>query len=125
MAVHPGEVAVIPLHTTLGVTLVLIDIGLEAVYAAKGADAGEAAAEALGRALLKEIRVSSTPYHGRALEGRECHRLTAKYPLICDALAPFLPAEQLASLRAGWTDWGAIIGTLNLAADVPEAEIKS
>lgn len=125
MAVHPGEVAVIPLHTTLGVTLVLIDIGLEAVYAAKGADACETAAEALGRALLKDIRVRPTPHQGRALEKREFHRLTAKYPLICDPLASFLPAEQLASVRVGWTDWGAIIGTLNRAADVPDADIMS
>lgn len=39
----------------------LIDRVLEAVYAAKGAEACETAAEALGRALLKDIRVSRTP----------------------------------------------------------------
>lgn len=47
----------------------MIDRVLEAVYAAKGAEACETAAEALGRALLKDIRVSPTAYHGGALEG--------------------------------------------------------
>jgi len=51
MAVDPAEVAVIPLHTTLGGTLSLIDLGLEAVYDARGPDACLEAAEALGRTL--------------------------------------------------------------------------
>jgi len=125
MAVDPAEVAVIPLHTTLGGTLSLIDLGLEAVYDAGGPDACLEAAEALGRTLLEDISVSSAPYHGGALEGRECHRLTAKYPLICAALAPYLSAGKLAALRTGWTDWSAIVGTLNTAADVPLDEIES
>ena len=125
LAVDPAEVSVIPLHTTLGGTLTLIDLGLEAAYEAGGADACLEAAEALGRALLEDVRVSPAPYHGGALEGRECHRLTAKYPLVCAALAPYLPTGKLAALRTGWTDWAAIVGTLNSAADIPLTEIES
>ena len=79
----------IPSHTTSGGTLTLIDLDLEAAYEARDADACLQTAEALGRALLADIRVSPAPYHGGALEGHECHRLTAKYPLICAALSPY------------------------------------
>jgi len=125
MAVYPEEIAVIPLHATLGGTLTVIDLGLEAVYEAKGAAACIEAAESLGRTLLEDIRVSPVPYHGGALEGRACHRTSAKYPLICDALAPYLAVDKLASLRAVWTDRAAIVGTLNTASDVPLADIES
>ena len=64
-------------------------MGLEAAYEAGGADACLETAEALKRAQLEDIRVSRAPYHGGALEGRECHRLTAKNPLVCAALAPY------------------------------------
>jgi len=125
MAVDSAEVAVIPLHTPLVGTLALIDLDLEAIYDAGGPDACLEAAEALGRILFKDISVSPAPDHGGALEGRECHRRTAKYPLICAALAPYLSAGKLAALRTGWTDWAAIVGTLNTAADVPLVEVES
>jgi len=101
MAVDPAEVAVIPLHTTLGGTLSLIDLGLEAVYDSGGPDACLEAAQALGRILLGDIRVSPAPYHGGDLEGHECHRLAAKCALMCATLAPYLSAGKLAALRTG------------------------
>jgi len=82
MAVDPADFAVIPLHKTLGGTLSLIDLGLEAVDDVGGPDACLQAAEARGRTLLEHVSVSPAPYHGGALEGRETHGLTAKYHLI-------------------------------------------
>jgi len=125
MAVYPAVVAVIPSNTTLGGTFVLIDLRFEAVYEAKGAAACVEAAEALGRTQLDDIRVSPVPYHGGALEGRECHRVSEKYPLVCEALAGYLALEKLATLRAGWADWAATVGTLNTVADVLLEEVES
>ena len=113
------------MHATLGGTLTLIELGLEAVYEAKRAAACIEAAASLGRTLLEDIRVRPVPYHGGAMEGRECHRNSAKYPLVCGALAPYLAVDKLATLRAGWTEWAAKVGTLNTASDVPLAEIES
>lgn len=79
----------------------------------------------LGRSLMQDIGVSPVPRHGGALEGREGHRLSAKYPLICGTLAPYMSGDMLAALRRGWADCAAIFGTLNTAADVPFAEIES
>jgi len=101
MAVDPAEVAVILLHRTLGGTLSLMDLSLEAVYDTGGPDACFEAAKALGRTVLGDISVSPAPYHGGALDGRECQRLTAKYPLILAALGPYLSAGKLAALRNG------------------------
>ena len=78
MAVDPAEVAVIPFLTRLGGTLSLIDLGLEAFYDAFGPDACLEAAESRGWTLLEDSSVSPAPYNGGALEGRKCHRLTAK-----------------------------------------------
>ena len=69
--------------------------------------------------------MSPVPYHGGALEGRECHRVSAQYPLVCDALAGYLASDKLATLRAGRADWAAIVGTLNTVADVPLEEVES
>ena len=44
---------------------------------------------------------------------------------MCATLAPYLSAGKLAALRTGWTDWAAIVGTLNTAAGVPLDEIES
>jgi len=44
---------------------------------------------------------------------------------MCTTLAPYLSAGKLAALRTGWTDWAAIVGTLNTAAGVPLDEIES
>jgi len=104
MAVYPAEILVIPLHTTLGGTLTLIDFGLEAVFEAKGAAASIKAAESLGQTLLEDIRVSPVPYNGGVMKGRECHRTRAKYPLVCDTLAPYLAVDKLATLRAERAD---------------------
>jgi len=98
---------------------------LEVVNEAKGAAACIKAAESLGRTLLEDIRVRPAPFYGGAMEGRECHRTSAKYPLVCEALAPYLAVDKLATLRAGWTDWAATVGTLKTASDVPLAEIES
>jgi len=125
MAVYPAEVAVIPLHSTIGGTLALIDLGFEAVYETKGAAACVEAAEALGRTLLDDISVSPVPYHGGALEERECQRVSAQNPLIYDALAGYVASDKLATLRAGWADWAPIVGTLNTVADVPLEEVES
>jgi len=67
MATYPREVAVIPMHATLGGTISVVDLGLGAVYGASGASACKCAAEASERSLLEDIRVSPVLYQDGAL----------------------------------------------------------
>jgi len=107
------QIVTAPLHLTLGVTNVLLRLGIEATYAALRRASSVVAATALGRALLVEVRVRPVAYHGGGLEGRASHRIVERSDVVCDALAPYLPENQLEALRGAWVTWAALAKTLN------------
>jgi len=116
------QIVTAPLHLTLGVTPVLLRLGIESTYAALGRASSVAAATAIGRALLDEVRVRPVAYHGGGFEGRASHRIAERSHVVCDALAPYLPANQLKALRGAWVTWAALAKTLNPAQDVSVEE---
>lgn len=96
--VYPCHIVPAPLHLTLGFTAVLLRLGIEATYAASGRAAAVAAATAVGRALLDEVRVRPVAYHGGGFEGLACHRITERAQAVCAALKTFPPSDQLQAL---------------------------
>jgi len=106
----------------LGVTQVLLRLGIEATYAALGRASSVVAATANGRALLDEVRVRPVAYHGGGFEGRDSHCIAERSHVVCDALAPYLPANQLEALRGAWVTWAALAKTLNRAQDASVEE---
>ena len=97
--VEPCQIVVAPLHLTLGVTAILLRLGVEAAALCGGLPAARRAAAAIGAALLKDVRVRPVPYHGGGFAGRECHRIAVRGSMVCDALEGLIPAPQLAALR--------------------------
>jgi len=111
-----------PLQLTLGATQVLLRLGIEATYAALGRASSAVASTAIGRALLDEVRVRPVAYHGGGFEGRASHRIAKRSHVVCDALAPYLPAKQMEAQRGAWVTWAALAKTLNRAQDVSVEE---
>jgi len=122
LEIYPCQIVTAPLRLTLGVTQVLLRLGIEATYAALGRASSVVAATDTGRALLDEVRVRPVAYHGGGFERRASHRIAERSHVLCDALAPYLPEEQLEALRGAWATWAALAKTLNRAQDVSVEE---
>jgi len=86
--IYPCHIVAAPLHLTLGVTQVSLRLGIEVTYAALGRASSVAAATAIGRVLLHEVRVRPVAYHGSGFEGRASHRVAERSHVVCVALAP-------------------------------------
>jgi len=117
--VEPCQIVVAPLHLTLGVVTVLLRLGVEAAALHGGRAAAAPAAATAAAALLEDVRVRPVPYHGVGFSGRECHRITQRGAVVCDALDGHIPATQLAALRTAWVEWAAMVRTLNRAQEIP------
>ena len=122
LEIYPCQIVTAQLRLTLGVTQVLLRLGIEATYAALGRASSVVAATAIGRALLDEVRVRPVAYHGSGFEERASHRIAERSHVVCDALAPYLPANQLEALRGVWATWAALAKTINRAQDVSVEE---
>jgi len=59
------------------------------------------------------------PYHGGGCAGRECHRITQRGAVVCDALDGHIRATQLAELRTAWVEWAVMVRTLSRAQEIP------
>jgi len=117
--VEPCQIVVAPLHLTLGVVTVLLRLGVEAAALHGGRAASARAATSVAAALLEDLRVRPVPYHGGGFAGRECHRITQRGAVVCDALDGHIPATQLAALRTAWVEWAGMVRTLNRAQEIP------
>ena len=84
-----------------------------------GRAAAARAAASVAAALLEDLRVRPVPYHGGGFAGRECHRITQRGAVVCDALDGHIPAPQLAALRTTWVEWAGMVRTLNRAQEIP------
>jgi len=117
--VDPCQIVVAPLHLTLGVVTVLLRPGVEAAAFNGGRAAAERAAATVAVALLEVVRVRPVPYHGVCFAGRECHRISQRGAVVCDALDGHIPAEELAALRTAWVEWDGMVRILNRAQEIP------
>jgi len=70
--VYPCHIVPAPLHWSPGVAAVMLRLGIEETYAASACAAAVAAATAIGRALLEEVRERPVAYHGGGFERRAC-----------------------------------------------------
>ena len=122
--VEPCQIVVAPLHLTLGVTAILLRLGVEAAALCDGLPAARRAAAAIGAALFKDVRVRPVPYHGGGFAGRESHRMEVRGSIVCDTLEGLIPAQQLAALRTAWAAWAGVARTLNRAEEIPAGEVS-
>ncbi|KAK1868211.1 hypothetical protein I4F81_010705 [Pyropia yezoensis] len=123
MLVDCADIAPLPLHLTLGITVWMLQLAVEAVVYAHGDAAGEAFCVQLGDLLRAVAGVSPAPYFGGAFEGKECQRIGHKLSAICDLLDGHAYARHAAAFRHASTMWQDLLPTLTRAADVPANEI--
>lgn len=98
--VYRCHVVVAPLHLTVGVTQLLLRLGIETVHLAGGPEAVLMAAIAVGTTLLDDERVHPVAYHGGGFDGRECHRARKRSRLVSAAFAPFRQSNKGCALCA-------------------------
>lgn len=122
VAVDPRQIVRLPLHLTIGVTLRLLRLAVEAVHLERGAAAALLFALELASKLLWGVGVRPVPYHGSNFIGRLCHRIAARSGIVCQALEGFVSEELCSSYAEAWDLWRGIVPTLNRADDIPAAE---
>ena len=69
--IDPQHIAPMPLHLTLGITVYLLRLGIEAVYYWHGKASAAKYANNLASTLRQWIGMSPTPYFSGAFEGRQ------------------------------------------------------
>jgi len=69
------QIVVAPLHRSLGVTAILLQLGVGVAPLCGGLSAARRAAAAIGATLLKDVRVRPVLYHVRVFANTWCHRI--------------------------------------------------
>ena len=75
MLFAPEDIVPMPLHITLGVSPLLLMLGVEAVVFDAGAARAHEYALELTATLRLKVDVSPAPYWGGTFEGRACHKI--------------------------------------------------
>jgi len=130
LAINPGQIVPIPLHTTQGVTHRYLRLAIEMVMvcrsasdgAVAGRQAGAAFAAELVELLHEKVRVRPTSYHGGLFIGRDCHTIGENSADVCVALKGKVSETHLAAYERAWSLWNHVRKTLNRAAIIPADE---
>jgi len=92
LIIDPSHIAPMPLHLTLGISVYLLRLGIEAVYFWFGRVPAATYAENLANTLRQSVGVAPTPYFNCAFEGRQCQKIGQRLSMVCELLAAFVPA---------------------------------
>lgn len=118
-----ADVAPMPLHLTLGLTMALLHLAVEAVTFSHREDATLAFYTSMEEILKQESGVCPGPYLGGTLEGRECHRKGCKLLLLADLMDDNSPGPGAVAWRQACTHWQAPLPILNQCVTVSEENI--
>jgi len=82
LLVDPTHISPAPLHLTLGITLYLLRLGIEAVYFYDGLRLAEVYSQNLAQMLRYGVGVDAAPYWGGSFEGRACHQIGERLGMV-------------------------------------------
>jgi len=114
-----------PLHLTLGITVYLLRLGIEAVYFWHGKASAAKYADAIASILRQSVGVSPTPYFSGAFEGRQCQRIGKRLSLICDLLSAYVSDKVRGDYREACAAWRRILPILTRVNDVSSTEMAA
>lgn len=116
----PRQIVPMPLHLTMGVTLRLLRLAIEAVIVQRNAFDGTVFADTPDTTLYSRVGVKPVPYHGGAFIGRHCHVIAEKSECIWQAITGLVPDGHVAAYKRAWLLWRRLISALNQAEIVPQ-----
>jgi len=125
LIIDPLHIAPMPLHLTLGITVYLLRLGIEAVYFWRGKAAAATYAQNLADTLRHSVGVSPTPYFNGACEGRQCQRIGERLLMVCHLLAAYVPDKVTADYKEACATWRRILPILTRAGDVTTVEMAA
>jgi len=122
MVIAAMDVAPMPLHMTLGITIALMELAVEAVTFSLGETAELAFCTSMGEILRHDAGVSPAPYFGGTFEGRKCHRIGRKLGLVADLMDGTAPGPGAVARRRACSLRRGLLPTLNRADTVSDDE---
>jgi len=123
MVITAMDVAPMPLHLSLGITIALLELAVETITFSLGEAAALAFCTPMGDILRQDAGVSPAPYFGGTFEGRECHRIGRKLGLVADLMDGTAPRPSAVAWRRACSLWEGLLPTLNRADRVGDDEI--
>jgi len=112
-----------PLHLTLGFSVALLQLAVEAVTFSFGGAAGLTFCASMGEILRRDAGVSPASYFGGTFEGRECHRIGRKLMLVADLMDTHAPEPGATAWRRACSQWQVLLPTLNRADTIANGDI--
>jgi len=120
--IDPQHIVPMPLHLTLGITVYLLRLGIEAVYFCHGKASAAKYADSLASTLRQSVGVSPIPYFSGAFEGRQCQRIGERLSLICNLLPAYVSDKVRGDYSEACATWRRILPILTRVSDVSSAE---
>jgi len=123
--IEPQHIAPMPLHLTLGITVCLLRLGIEAIKFWHGKASAAKYAHNLASTLRQSVGVSPTPYFSGAFEGRQCQRVGERLSLICVLLSAYVSDKVRGDYSEACATWRRILPILTRVNDVSSAEMAA
>jgi len=125
LIIDPSHIAPMPLHLTLGISVYLLRLGIEAVFFWRGRVLAATYAENLASTLRQSVGVAPTPYFNGAFEGRQCQRIGQRLSMVRELPAAFVPAAVRNNYNESCATWQRILPILTRAGDVSSDEASA
>ena len=123
MVIAAMEVAPMPLHLTLGITIALLELAMEAITLSLREAAALAFCSSIGENLRHDAGESPAPYFGGTIEGRECHRIGRKPGPLADLMDRTAPGPGAVAWRCAFSLWEGLLPTPSRAETVGGDEL--
>jgi len=123
MVLADWDIAPMPFQLTLGMTVALLQLTVEAVTFSFGEGTGLTFFPYVAEVLRRDAAVSPAAYFGGTFEGRECHRIGRKLMLVADLLDARAPGRGATARRRACSQWQVLLPTLNRADTNADDEI--
>ena len=122
IVVPSSQIVPLTLHETIGLTLRMLRLGIEAVTRVGGPTAGRQFSHTLAATLSVTIGVEPVPYYGGNFIGRHCHTIASRSHCPVEILQSLVPRAWLEAYERTWVLLKGALTTLNRADIVPLAE---
>jgi len=109
-----------PLQLTLGGTVALLELAVEAVTFSIGEGAALTFCTSTNEILRHDAGVSPAPYFGRTFEGRKCHRIGRKLGLVAGLMDSTSPGPGAVVWRRASSLRQRLLPTLSRADTICE-----
>ena len=123
MVLAACDIAPMPLHLTLGITVALLQLAVEAVTFSFGEAAGLTFCSSMGEILRLDAGVSPASYFGGTFEVQKCHGIGRKLMLVADLMDTHAPEPGATALRRACSQWQVLLPTLNRADTIADDDI--